>query len=308
MVAGRKKMDPVSEAALDVVALDQQREEQAEQARADREKRIAEAHEIAGRIQALTMVGKLVTVTNLIQLRRVKESKVYRDLPNIGTWDKYCDYLELDRHTIDQHLLNLAAFGEDFLVTATNLQVSLRDLRKLRQLSHDGAVVIDAEAVIIGEERIPLTPDHKDDLQAAIESLIEQQAAMTAEVEAQKKAFDRVQADTRKSMIKLQKDLDKFTAEAEEKGFLPGEEQYLENLAKKRATFDGLVSFLTPDAAPVPVDATTRMAAAYLELLGYMRRTIEANHDTAVDLYSTSAADDDWVPPHLRPESAGTEG
>ena len=201
-MAGKKRMDPISEAAEQVVEAEQQRGEIAKREQGEREQRIAECHEAIGRFQGFQLLEKFGDVTRLVWLKDVKDSKVYKDLPNVGTWDKFCEYLGLDRHTVDQNLLNLATFGEDFLVTATKMRVGYREMRKLRQLSHDGAVTIDAEFMVIGEERIPLDGEHKEELQAAIETLVEQQAAMQQEFEAQKKAFDRVQADTHKSVTR----------------------------------------------------------------------------------------------------------
>jgi len=304
-MAGRKKMDPVSEAVMDVVALEQQREEQAKQAQVDREQRIAECHQFIGRIQAVNMVEKLATVSTLMWLKDVKESKLYADLPGIETWDKFCESLGKSRRLIDEQLLNLQAFGADFLETVSSLRVGYREMKKLRQLSHDGAVVIDAEAVVIGEERIPLTPDHRDDLQAAIEGLIEQQAAMQGEVEAQKKAFDRVQADTRKSMIKLQQDLDKFTAQAEAKGLTPEEDAFVQKCENARITIDGFLNQFDPSINPLPDDATPRMKAALMHTLAWFKRCIIASYDTAGDLYGDVEMDGGgWVPPHLRVEAA----
>lgn len=303
--AEKKGLDPDSEAALEVVEREQNRELSAKEEQADRERRIAEAHELAGRIQALSMVGKLVTVTNLVQLRQAKESKVYAEIPGIGTWEKYCNYLGLDRHTVDQHLLNLATFGEEFLVTATSLQVGMRELRKLRHLTHDGSMVVDAEAVVIGEERIPFDAAHREDLQDALEKLIETKDKIIEAKDATIRTKDKQLKSERELLATQERALSMFKREAKQRGFQPGEEAFLDQLSKHRTSFDGILSYLTPDASPVPPDATDRMKASYLEALGYMRRLIEAAHDTAVDTYGTSSADDSWVPPSMRPAEEG---
>lgn len=204
-------------------------------------------------------------------------------------------------------LENLATFGEEFLLTVSGLSVGYRDLRKLRQLSHDGAVIIDAEYMVIGEERIPLDADHKEDLQAAIETIIEQQAAMKNEVEAQKKAFDRVQADTRKSMTKLQKDLDKFTQQAEAKGLTPEEDAYLQKCENARITINGFLDQFDPQYNPLPNDATPRMRAAHMQTLAWFQRCIRAAYDTAADLYGDPEMDGGWVPPSQRPQAGEAE-
>lgn len=294
-------LDPVSEAAMEVVDREQNRELSAKSEQEDRERRIAEAYEIAGRIQSLTFVEKVVTVTRLVQLQELKNSKVYRELPNIGTWDKYCEYLGLDRHTIDQHLLNLATFGDKFLETCHQFSVSHRSLRKLRQLTNDGSVVIDAEFMVIGEERIPLDADHKEELQTAIETLVEQQATLQQEVAAQKKAFNRVQEDTHKSVTKLQKELDKLSKDAESKGLTPTEDAFCQKCDNARTTIDGFLNQFDPSINPLPEDASPRMRAKLMHTLDWFRRCIHASFDTANDLYGDPEIDDDWVPPNLRP-------
>ena len=309
-MAGKRQVDPMSEAAMEVENLDRQREEQAKQAQAERDRRIAECHEAIGRVQGFQLLAKFGDVTNLVWLKDVKDSKVYRDLPGVETWDKFCEYLGIDRHTTDQNILNLSTFGEDFLVTATKMRVGYRDLRKLRQLTHNGAVVIDAEFMVIGEERIPLDADHKEDLQAAIETIIEQQAAMQAEVAAQKKAFDRVQKDTHDNVVKLQRELDKVTKQAEVKGLTSAEEEFVRDCEAAQVTIQGLLDRFDPSVNPLPEDATPRMRATMMHTLAWFKRCVLASFDTAGDLYGLPEMDGGWMPPHLResaPMGAGGE-
>jgi hypothetical protein len=245
--------------------------------------RIAEAHEIAGRIQAFTFVEKVVSITSLMQLKNVKDSKVYRELPNIGTWESYCNYIGLDRHTTDERLRQLETLGSQFLETCHQFSVSHKDMRKLRQLTHDGTLVIDAEAVEIGGERIPLDSDHREDLQAAIETIIEEQAKAKAEISAQQKAFDRVQTATHKEVQKLQQQVDKLEGKAAAKGMTGEEDAYLNNVFTLRVGFDGYM--LKMESAFEELanrDHTPREAAALISTLDYMRMTASAWQDRAV--------------------------
>lgn len=146
-----------------------------EQERAEnkqREQRIAQAFEVAGRIQALTFVEKVTTVGTLMQLKQIKETKTYRDLPNIGTWEMFCNYVGFSRQKVDEDLTNLAAFGQQFLQTVGSFSLGYREMKQLRQLTHDGSVVIDGECLTIEGESIPIDQDHIDELQAAIEQII----------------------------------------------------------------------------------------------------------------------------------------
>jgi hypothetical protein len=176
---------------LEMGTLVAEREERlaAEAVQADREKRIAEAHEIAGRIQAFSFVEKVLTVGTLIQLKCIKETKAYRDLPNIGTWEKYCDYLGFSRQKVDEDLANLAAFGEEFLQTVGGFGLGYREMKKLRQLTHDGAVTIEGDCLRIDDESIPIDQDHADDLQVAIERIITAKADIEKRVNKLEKDF-----------------------------------------------------------------------------------------------------------------------
>lgn len=141
----------------------------------DREKRIAEAHEFAGRIQALTFIEKVATVATLVQLRQIKESKAYRDLPTIGTWDNYCEYIGLSRRKVDEDLQNLSDFGEKFLATVASFNMGYREIRQLRQLKYDGEsfqVLDDGKTVVIEGETIPLGEDAAPVLESALEKLL----------------------------------------------------------------------------------------------------------------------------------------
>lgn len=179
----RQKLTPGKAEATDpalhieMETLRQEREERlnAEEAQADKEKRIAETYEIAGRIQAFSLMQKVATVATLVQLKNIKQSKAYRDLPGIGNWDDYCVFLGLKRRTIDEHLENLATFGEDFLATVAIFDMGPRALRQLRQLKYDGesfqmsddgkTVVIEGEAISLGEDAAP-------EIEAALEKLL----------------------------------------------------------------------------------------------------------------------------------------
>ncbi len=145
---------------------------QKEMDQSNRERQIASCHEAIGRIQAAGAFRKLATVSELVWLKDMKETKVYRDLPMVGTWDKFCAYLGKDRRTVDEDLQNLAAFGEDFLETSRQLSIGYRELRTLRQLTHDGAVVIEGDCLVIDAESIPIDQEHAEELQAAIERII----------------------------------------------------------------------------------------------------------------------------------------
>lgn len=163
--------------ALNMGELEAERERQAQVSagQTERELLIAQSYELAGQIKAVKMISKFGDVTSLMWLKQVKESKIYRDLPGIGTWDKYCEYVGVDRHTTDQNLLNLNVFGEAFIGVVSNLRVGYRELRQLRQLKYDGdsfSMSDDGKTVIIEGETIALGDDAAPEIEAALEKLL----------------------------------------------------------------------------------------------------------------------------------------
>lgn len=303
-MAVKKRVDPDTEAALAVVEMEQKQELLRQTEKENRERMIAQCHEVIGRVQANNLAAKFANVSNLVWLKQIKELKLYRDLPSVGTWDKYCDYLGLSRQKVDEDLMNLQFFGEEFLLTCQQLSVGYRDLKKLRKSITAGDMTIDAQGVLIGEECIPLDPDHAEDLQAAIESLLESKNSQIEEQAATIRAKEKVLKDKETIINKTARALAKAEGRAEKAGYTAGEEALIQELDNSRTIIDGFLMKFDPERNPLPEDATARMRAKLMHTLDYFKRVILATYDTAADLYGTPEMDDDWVPPHLRNKSA----
>ncbi|MBI2354252.1 MAG: hypothetical protein HYV06_04335 [Deltaproteobacteria bacterium] len=252
----------------------------------EKQNRIAAAHEVIGRVQAFRFVEKTMTVCVLVQIAQIKEMKTYRDLPKIGTWEDFCNYIGFSRQHIEDQLKNLAAFGEDFLQTVSGFGVGYREMRKLRQLTHDGTIVIDAEAVEIGGERVPLAPEHKEDLQALIERVIDEKDKALNEAQATLKAKDRRLEDKEKEIQKLHKELTKLEDKAAAGKMTAEEDSFLQKMKNLRMGFDGYMLKADPDAAMSGLtEITPRIRAALISNLQYMRMQALAAYDTAVMTY-----------------------
>jgi len=306
MTVPGKNLDPVSEAAMDVVALEQQREANILRSQEDREHRIAESYEIAGRVQALDFVKKVLTVGTLVQLAKIKKSKAYKDLPGIGTWDNYCEYLGFSRQKVDMDLLNLATFGEEFLANVSSFDLGYRELRKLRRLNADGTLQVSDNEVVIDGERIPFSKESKEDLEIALERLIESKDQVIKEKDATIKAKDKV-IDAKQDLIgRQEKDLARYEAEAEIKGPEAFEQEFVQKMQNARVTIEGWLNQFDPSLNPLPEGYTPRMANEMMLTLQSLQRSIKASYDTAADMYGDPEFDGatGWVPPHLRPQES----
>ena len=265
----------------EVYKLARQRADQELATMEERQGLIAKVHEVIGQIKATAMMSKFGDVTSLMWLKEVKDSKIYKDVPNVGTWEKFCESVGKDRSTVDQDLLNLATFGEEFLGMVTSLRVGYKDLRKLRQLTHDGSITVDAEAIVIAGERIPLDADHKDDLQTAIEAIIEEQTRIKEDAEALLSAKDKVLKSKADVINKMERELKRFEKDAAAKGLTPDEDAYIQQINNLKTGFDGyllrLENYTTPDEYE-PLNPLKK--AALISATHYMKMRILALHDT----------------------------
>jgi hypothetical protein len=308
MIMTRRKTQDIDTATAEmVVAEERQREELVRTEQVDRERRIAECHQVIGRIQGAKMVADFGNVAGLVWLKEIRETKLYRDLPGVGTWEKFCETVGISRRKIEEDLLNLETFGAEFLGNVAGFRVGYRDLKKLRQLTHEGAVCIEDDMVTIGGETIPLDVDHRDDLQAALERVIDAKDQLLQEKDATVRTKDKLLQAKEDLLRRQEKELSRYEKEAEKAGLTPAEDAFLKQCGAARTTIDGFLLKFDPDRNPLPEDATPRMKAALMETLGYFRRAIVATYDTAGDLYGDAELDGSgWIPPNLR--VAGKEG
>ncbi len=305
-----RKTDPTTEAALEVVRMEQALESKAMNDQAERERLIAECHQVIGRVQANQLMAKFGNVASLVYLKQVKDSKIYKDLPGIGTWDLFCESIGLARRTVDEDLLNLSTFGEDFLETCCQLQVGYRDLKKLRKITHEGTAIATEEGLVIGDEIVPY--DDKEEFQAAIERLLEERDRQLEDAKASLRANEKVLKSKADLLKKQEKALARFEQQAEAKGLTPEEDAFVQKCENARITIDGFLNQFDPDINPLPDDATERMKNAIMHTLSWFKRCILTSFDTAADLYGLPDMDDGggWTPPHLQdtePDSTSIE-
>ena len=147
-----------------------ERAELKEKAREEREALIAEAHRLAGRAEAFNVIAEFANISSLVTLKRIKESKIYKEIPYIKTWEEYCKYIGFSRQKIDLDIDNLNTFGESFIANVSNFGIGYRELRQLKKEIKAGNLEVKDAEVIIDGEVIPL--DDKDELRDALDTLL----------------------------------------------------------------------------------------------------------------------------------------
>jgi len=192
------QMDEKTGAVIEVGKAQEDIAEFREKIKQEREEGIAYINRLVGRMETANMVGKLMSVSTLMWLREIKSEKLYRSLETGGTWDTFCEYIGQSRRHVDEQLQNLSAFGSSFLKMAQSMSIGYRELRKLRTSITDGNMVIDDGMVVFEDERIPLTPDYRDDLQGALEQIVESKIKLRNELEKERTEREKlIKAQTR---------------------------------------------------------------------------------------------------------------
>ncbi|RXE95564.1 hypothetical protein [Pseudoalteromonas sp. PS5] len=174
-----------------------------------------------GQIQAFNFIGKLVTVSELKILQQVKESKSFKGLTyknpegkvlTVSTWDECCQYLiGMSRQSVDNRLLNLQQFGDEFFEQAQQMKLGYRDLRALRQLpEEEQAHVIESEAVETGD---------KEAVKELIDELKAKHAKEKDKLTQELDATERMLKVSRDSSSKKEEEIIKLKTDLESKKF-----------------------------------------------------------------------------------------
>ena len=193
-------IDPESEAAKEIIQrkIDEERIERLEQEK--RERLIAKTHQMLGQIEGLNLIKDFGNVTSLVLLKELKETKIYRDIPGVGSWENLCNRLGKSRRTVDLDIQNLNVFGEQFLATVANFKVGYRELSKLRYAVKEGDITVKNDALMIGDETIPIDDNHKEEVKAAIDTILERAETAEGENKRLKKNQDRIIEEETKAL------------------------------------------------------------------------------------------------------------
>lgn len=242
-----------------------------------------------GRGQAYTMIGKLVTVADLIDLKQIKESKAYKGFEHIGndgqlatvaTWEDYCRLVEgRPVRSVDTDLENFEALGEELFEAMRQVGLGPAKMRSLRKLpdDHKTALIEAAQTgdkdtfVELAEEFISKNAKEKAELQLQLE-----------DTKAELVAKEEVAATNRRKIDELQEELVKVKK-------LPPDEcaaQMRKEANEYVDTVDDLIRVQLTDALTAvqnysvehgidPMDYLEGRVNLLEKSLGYLRRQID---------------------------------
>ena len=228
----------------------------------------------------------------LLMLYRVKQTKDYKK--GGKTWKEFCDSRGYADRTADRLIEELKPLFDQFSAKLANLSgIGFNKIRLLGRSVSANLAEIEDGALIYGDQRIPLTPEYKDDIEAVIDQIKEEAENAKTEKALDAKAKDRVLKDKEKTIQKLHKSIEKLEGKAKEKSLTPEEEGFLKKVDFLRTAFDAYLLQLDPermddlfmDTDPAP---TPRMRAAYLAALDYMKKQILVAYERATGMYGNA--------------------
>jgi hypothetical protein len=277
-------------------------EKNMETAQREKEEAIANVYEMAGKIKVTNFQKSQSAFFGLLMLKQVKDSKEYRSKMGMN-WEQFCEYAGVDRRRVDEQLLDLKPFRTEFLADFASFSgVELSKIRYLGMAVSADSASFSENAITYNGETIPIDAEHKDEIQALLETLEETHKAQLEEQEANNRAQKRILQAKEDVIRKQEKSLRKFEKDAERRGLTPEEHAFLQKMENMRIGFDGFymceldptrIEELFKDNNPTP-----RMTAAYLSTLDYMRKQILAAWDEATDRYGNPVIcpEDAWQP------------
>ena len=185
-----------------------------EKAREEREALIAEASRLTGRVEAFGFMSKVATVSHLMTLKKIKDSGIYKELPNIKTWEEYCKSIGYTRRHIDDQLESLNLLGSEFLETGFQFGLGYRDLKQLKKEIKSGNLEVKDESVVIDGEVIPL--DDKDELRDALDTLLKSKYKEIEELKDEIKNKESIIEDKEHDIKRLQASNNTFFKDKEQ--------------------------------------------------------------------------------------------
>lgn len=204
-----------SEAAQSAELIGRDSEKSMADAQLEKEEAIKQIYEMAGKVKATNFNKSQSAFFSLIMLKQVKDSKDYRAKFGMS-WEQFCDHVGVSRRWIDEQLADLkpfkAAFLEDFLRFSGT---TVNKIKYLGEAVAEGTSGISENAITYNGETIPLDAEHKDEIQALLETLEEEHKKQIEEKDATLSATKRVMKSKEALINKMEHEIKRLEKRAD---------------------------------------------------------------------------------------------
>ncbi len=232
-----KLVENYSDAAESREIMKRDIEKSAETTQREKEEAIRNVFEMSGKIKAVSFIETQTKIMRLLYLKQVKDAKFYREKFGM-TWDQFCEWTGENRRRVDEQLMDLKPFKAEWLTKFVNaFGCEINKVKYLGEaISADSAKIAD-NAIIYNGETIPLDADHRDEIQALLETLEESHKAEKDEAEATIKTKDRLIKAKEKVINQMERDLQRLERKVELTDLTEEEQDAINLLAQVQTDF-----------------------------------------------------------------------
>lgn len=290
-----------NEAAQEVYAL----------AQADANRQMAELREqmdavrqesyVMGAVKAFDVNIAQNEFLKIMALYRIKQAKDYK--AGGMTWVQFCDAVGAPQRSVDRMIEEARPLFESFSANVAEIAgMPFNQIRLLGKTISANLAEIQNNCLVYGDESIPLTPDHAEDIQALIERISDEAKAKLADAESDIRTKDK-QLKSQNDLIRTQeRELTRFEREVKTRGLTPEEASLLDKIAAMEVVFNGhclQMDTLMKSLRETPVTAAV---AAAIAMLDSVRMKVNAYRDEVVVNLAPSGMlpDEEWQPPVTR--------
>ena len=182
-------------------------EKSVEQTQREKEEAIANIYEMAGKIKATNFFKSQAEFFNLVMLKKVKDSKAYRERFGI-TWEQFCEHVGINRRTMDRSLEDIAPFRQEFLDTLSDFSgVTFNKIKYLGMAADEKLVNLSENAIVFNGETIPVDAEHADEIQSLLETLEENHKKEKEEAETTIRTKERLLKAKEDTINKMEREL-----------------------------------------------------------------------------------------------------
>ncbi len=222
-------------------------------------------------------------------LYQIKEMKAYKE--GGFNWEKFCEAVKMNWRTADRIIEDIRPLYDLYSDNVSTFSgIPLNKIRYLgKALSDTVTDFVTEEGILIGDERVPVLPENSDVIAAHFDHLVEQIGALKEEQGAQKKAFERVQEETHKSLVKAEKEIARLKKSLAVSDLLPEDQDLIDLMAKVQtdliAGIQAIKGAMPAALTPLVCQRAYYFLLIFLQKLGMEER--EALHEQYQDAEET---------------------
>jgi len=272
--------------------------------------------EIDGRLAEQFLLGVLTKIdydnahNKLLKyalLYQYKQKKEY--LKGGKSWEAFLESIGEERRTVDNIFKDLRPLFDEFHGKFSGLSgLPFNKVRYLGKSIQEKFSGFEDDCLVFDGEKIPLDPEHKEDIEAVIDKMKEVHRKEREEIEAALKARDRILEEKERVIVNQEKELAKLNRTLEERGFKPGEEEFLGEIENLRTAFGLIAGKLDPESVADFVHpergGTERAKAAYMGLVQTIARYAHGLWNDAQLIFGDPELDGGWTQPESPAQGA----